>query len=188
MDQSPQWQPIDRLAMVAAALTGELVEAERMRRLLEEARPRPHVLDDATVARVRHSYTGIQDDLWLYAEQLQRWERGALTADQRQALEQLAGQLGRLRAAVAGILALIDELAEGTIERMLGMSDGEAGLAWLRRQGQRKAACRNQGEDGPGRVGRGRVVLRAVVPAGVAALSQPRAPGAARQASICSSA
>ena len=142
MDQSPQWQPIDRLAMVAAALTGELVEAERMRRLLEEARPRPHVLDDATVARERHSYTGIQDDLWLYAEQLQRWERGALTADQRQALEQLAGQLGRLRAAVAGILALIDELAEGTIERMLGMSDVEAGLAWLRRQGQRKAACR----------------------------------------------
>lgn len=135
MEQSPHWQPISDMAVVAAALRSELEEAERMQQLLEEARPRPHVLDDATITRVRLSYTDIQDDLWRYEEQLRRWRQGILTAEQQQDVEQLAGELGRLRVAVGGILALADELASGTIDRVLAMSDLEAGLAWLRRHG-----------------------------------------------------
>lgn len=39
MDHSPQWQPIGRLAAVAAALTGGLADAERMQRRQQEVAP-----------------------------------------------------------------------------------------------------------------------------------------------------
>lgn len=78
---------------------------------LLEACPKPHVLDDATVARTTGVFTEQQDDLWLYEEQLARWKRLDLTAGQRREAERLAGQLARVREVVAAILALADELA-----------------------------------------------------------------------------
>ena len=68
----PQWQPISRLPFIAHVLDGMLESAAETGQALEEARPRPHVLDDATVNRVLQVYTTQQNDLWLYEEQLKR--------------------------------------------------------------------------------------------------------------------
>jgi len=48
----PQWQPIDKLPVIASAIDGLLESAEEQYPTLEEARPRPSMLDDATVGRV----------------------------------------------------------------------------------------------------------------------------------------
>jgi len=130
---TPQGQPIGKLPVIAYAIDGMLGSAEEQYPTLEEARPQPHMLDDYTVGRVVEVYTEQRNDLWLYEEQLRRWSAQALTAAQRREVERLTGQLGRLRAVIDKILALMDELKGGTIEKMLAKSDLEVGLEMLTR-------------------------------------------------------
>jgi len=94
---------------------------------------RTYRLDDYTVSHVIEVYTEQRDDLWLYEEQLRRWSAQTLTADQRREVERLTDQLGRLRAVIDTILALMDELKGGTIEQMMAKSDVEVGLEMLTR-------------------------------------------------------
>jgi hypothetical protein len=49
----PQWHPISALPMIAQALDGMLESAEEVLQSLEQARPRPHVLDDYTINWLR---------------------------------------------------------------------------------------------------------------------------------------
>jgi hypothetical protein len=103
---------------------------------LQQARERPHVLDDYTVGRVIKVFTEQSNDLWLYEEQLARWKKDKLTTTQRQEVERLGGQLARLRDAIASILSLAEELKRGTIESVLAKSDIDLALESL--SGKRK--------------------------------------------------
>jgi hypothetical protein len=62
-DRVPQWHPISALPMIAQALDGMLESAEDVLQSLEQARPRPHVLDDYTIGRVREAH-GTQLNDW----------------------------------------------------------------------------------------------------------------------------
>lgn len=70
----PQWYPISALPMIAQALDGMLESAEEVLQSLEQARSRPHVLDDYTIGRVREAHGTQLNDLWWYTEQLARWQ------------------------------------------------------------------------------------------------------------------
>ncbi len=134
LDQpTPTWQPISQLALIASLIDMALDDADEQYATLQEATPKPHVLDDYTVGRVKTVYTEQRDDLCLYEEQLRRWGAQALTLAQRREVERLTGQLGRLRERIAPILALADELAAGTIEKVLAKDDVELGLEMLLR-------------------------------------------------------
>lgn len=136
-DQTPNWQPISALPRIASLIDGMLHETEKQYHTLQQAKGRPHVLDDALVARVIRVYTAQLEDLWLFEEQLARWARGHLTATQKQEVERLSTQLNKLREVLQAILALADELKLGTIEQVLKKSDVEVALDFLRGQFKR---------------------------------------------------
>ncbi len=133
----PQWQPIERLTLIARHIDGMLAEAIEHYETLQEARPKPWVLDNYTVGRVVEVFTAQRDDLSLFDEQLRRWasgesgEAGNLTSAQRMEVERLGGQMVRLHEVIAAILRLADELKEGTIEKQLATSDLELGIEAL---------------------------------------------------------
>ncbi len=129
----PEFQPISQLPLIAHVIDSMLESAAETGQALEEARPKPYVLDDATVNRVLRVYTTQQNDLWLYDEQLKRWGALPLTATQRQEVKCLVSQLARLRQVIAANLALANEMKGGTIEQVLGKSDAELGLEFLLR-------------------------------------------------------
>ncbi len=54
-----------------------------------------------------------------------------MSADQARELDRTEAQNGHLRAVTADVLALIQELHKGTIERVLAMSDVERALRAL---------------------------------------------------------
>ncbi|SRR5712692_6108310 len=130
---SPQWQPIERVGLIASHVDGMLEAAEEQYESLQLARPKPHILDDFTVGRVIEVFTVQRDDLWLFDEQLRRWKAGALTTTQGKEVERLAGQMKRLHEVITAILALADELKEHTIEKVMAKSDFELGLEALLR-------------------------------------------------------
>ena len=66
-----------------------------------------------------------------YTQQINRWRGEKPSAVQTRALDRMATQNQQLREVTADVLALARELRNGTIERVLGMSDVELGLQWL---------------------------------------------------------
>jgi len=132
-ESQPQWQPITQLALIARHIDGMVESASEQYANLLQARPKPYVLDDYTVGRVREVFTTQQNDLWLFDEQLKRWKAGQLSTVQRKEVERLVGQMTKLRQVIDSILNLADELQEGTIEKQLAKSDEQLGLEFLLR-------------------------------------------------------
>lgn len=130
-EQAPRWNPVSRLPMIATVIAEMLGMAEEQYGNLQQARARPHVLDDYTVGRVIKVFIAQSKDLWLYEEQLARWKKTDLTMTQRQAVERLSGQLTKLREVIAVILSLAEELKRGTIESVLAKSEIELALEFL---------------------------------------------------------
>ena len=114
--------------MIAGAINGMAESASTQVRNLQRAETRPHGLDDYTVNRVIAAYTQQQGDLWLYAEQLTRWEAQARTPAQRAEVAELTQRLATLRANIATILDLAARLKPQTIDTILARSDAELGL------------------------------------------------------------
>lgn len=133
MSENPpiQWQPISRLPLLAMMVKGMLKDNQSQYALFLEAREKPWVLDNATVDRALRVYRVQREDLKLYDEQFARWQQESLTVDQQAAVSELITLLAQLKTVVDQILALLDELKDGTIEKMLGKSDLEVGLEVL---------------------------------------------------------
>ena len=119
------------LATIASLIDGGLADARDHYAMLLRARPKPFVLDDATIADTKRvNGEGLE---WcdVYDRQLERWRSERLTGAQQGEVARL--QSGELRVELARILELADELGRGTIERQLAKSDLELGLERLLR-------------------------------------------------------
>ncbi len=130
---TPNWQPITALPLVAQMIDETLESARIQLENLEEARPRPYVLDDALVSRIVRSYSDQAEFIPVYEEQLARWGQLDLTADERSEVERLKAQVDSLRGVLTSILTLASELKPGTIDTILRKSDLEVALDFLSR-------------------------------------------------------
>ena len=123
--QTPIWRPISFLATYTQLIDGTLEEAKDQLALLEQARPKPYALDDATVSRIIRCYTESATYIPLYREQLTRWERTELTTEQRREVDRLKLQVDDLADVLDAILSLADQLKENTIDAILRKDDAE---------------------------------------------------------------
>ena len=133
----PNWQPISQLPLLASMVDGVLANSQEQHETFAHVRAKPHVLDDEIVNRAINLYRAQLDDLWFYEEQFARWRNEPLTASRRQEINRLAGQLPRIRELSEAILAMLDEIKRGTINRILEKSDLELGLEFLLRNRKR---------------------------------------------------
>jgi hypothetical protein len=133
MSKTPNWQPISQLPLIAQMIDGELEDTKSQYQNLQPAKSRPHILDDYTVGRLIKVFGERPEFFGIYAEQLARWKALDLNITQKREVERLLGQLKKLIEVNAAILALANELKEGTIEKMMGKSDLEIGLNALGR-------------------------------------------------------
>jgi hypothetical protein len=121
------------LPTISGIINGELTDAEEHYATLLQVRDKPSVLDDATVERSIKLHTEQLDFTWVFREQLDRWRLTDLTNHEREEIDRLSVQLERLRKVLTNILALADELKEGTIDKILAKSDLELGIEVLSR-------------------------------------------------------
>jgi hypothetical protein len=129
-NQTPIYHPIEMLPTLADLIRGELDGAESHRTDLAEARSRPHSLDDGTLDRLQSLYRGVLEMTDVYGQQIERWNDGdPLTDWQRREVDSLALAVKRLRACCTEILAMERELRQGSIDRILEMSDLEVAQA-----------------------------------------------------------
>jgi hypothetical protein len=121
------------LPTIASLIDEGLRDGREHYATLLEARPKPYVLDDATIARTKRvNGEGLE---WcdVYDRQLARWREQPLSGAQRREIARLEGAQRELRLVLTQILGLADELGQATIERQLAKSDVEVGLEHLLR-------------------------------------------------------
>ena len=125
------WQPIRQLPLVASMIDDALSDTSDHLRTLTTARATPHLLDDATIARIERVHGEQLEFVDIYAEQIRRWRAEGPSAAQAREPDRLDEQNRRLRQVTEDVLALARELSEGTIDRIMAMSDLELGLRAL---------------------------------------------------------
>jgi hypothetical protein len=125
------WQPISQMMLIASMIDTSLDDTREHLATLTKAKARPHTLDDATIDRVERVHTEQMEFVGIYAQQISRWRDEKPSASQTRALDRMATQNQQLRDVTADVLALTRVLRNGTIERVLGMSDVELGLQSL---------------------------------------------------------
>jgi hypothetical protein len=82
---SPKLAAHHFMPSIAEMIDGMLESAEEVHGSLQVARTRLHVMDDYTLGRVRDVHGTQLDDLWLYEEQLSRWQKATHTPGGRHA-------------------------------------------------------------------------------------------------------
>lgn len=125
---TPRFHPISALPMIAEIIDGMLAEAQDQWNNLDAVRDMPHVLDDATVERAIRCYSEQRTYVPIYKEQLARWAKLELTAEQRSEVTRLQGQIADLDRSLSHILKLADELEENTIEKTMAKDDAELAI------------------------------------------------------------
>lgn len=135
--EKPTFHDIGMLPMITMLIRGTLENTQDQYQTLTEAREKPHVLDDETVDRVIRLYTAQAEDVGIYTEQLRQWLADVrITPYERQEVMRLVKEVSELHELGEKILALADELKQGTIDRILEMDEAELALEVL--SGKRK--------------------------------------------------
>ena len=126
--------PISKLGWFTSHIREGVEATSRQLELLQPARARPYLLDDATVARIVQVHHDQAEDLTLFQNQADRWKTDpGLTATQRAELAVYETLIAQLRQVNAEVLAVADELSRGTIDTVLAKSDLELGIEALMR-------------------------------------------------------
>jgi len=129
--QEPNWRPISDMPLIAFSLNG-MIEADKEQcKGLLLAKDKPHVLDDYTINRVLKAFNEQVEFIDLYDEQLLRWRKEALTEKQEKEIDKLSEQVNKLKELNGKVLALVNELKKGTINKIMGMDDAELALKVL---------------------------------------------------------
>ena len=122
------------LPMLSTMISGQLEEAKNQYGNLLQAQPKPYVLNDEIVERVIKVFSEQLDFICLYENQISKWQHEeTLTTKLEADLSKSQMQLKELSKVITNILALADELKNGTIEKVMGKSDLELGLEFLRK-------------------------------------------------------
>jgi hypothetical protein len=126
--ETPHWQPISALPMIASLIDGMVTDTTEQWETLQLAKDRPHVLDSALVEHIQRAYSGQLDTSGLFKEQLTRWQNEPLSTAQANAILRLQGQVEKLSTNLSHILGLADEVKDKTIDKILEKDDFELGL------------------------------------------------------------
>lgn len=125
-------RPISFLIALTEVIIGALAQTEEQYDSFAAAQHKPHVLDDAIVGQTIWLYEEQLTSIPLHERQLNWWLLDDISDAQRYQVQDLRARLPPLREKTEQLLALLAELKQGTIDRIMDMSDEELALKALR--------------------------------------------------------
>ena len=125
MNNEPNWQPISMLPIVSESVDGMLSATEDQLVNLRAAQAKPHVMDDHTLNRVAKVYNEQLEHIELFEQQLYRWQKENLTADQATEVSRLLKQSIQLKAATQAVLEMAQSMGHKTIDKIMAMDEFE---------------------------------------------------------------
>jgi hypothetical protein len=126
-----QWHPLSRLPLIAQLIDEGVKDANTQHDLLLQGEKKPYLFDDETIDRIILVYLETLDFVEIYQEQLDRWKKEKLTKKQDAELVRLVEQCRYLKVLAMAILAMADQIAAATIDKIIGMDEAELALKVL---------------------------------------------------------
>ena len=123
--ESLQWQPLSALPKVSRDVDEQFRNTREQYEQLLRTRDQPHLLDDATVARVMRLVKDELEFLPVYREQLARWYQSQPAPGQFIDLDRMTHQLDRWRELLEQQLALAQELTKSDHELAAALLAGD---------------------------------------------------------------
>ncbi|MBU3179365.1 hypothetical protein KPL47_24065 [Clostridium estertheticum] len=122
------------LPMMSTMISGQLEEAKDQYKNLLKAQSKPYVLNNEIVERVIKVFSKQLDFICLYENQISKWHNEeTLTATLETNFSKSQMQLQELSKVITNILTLAAKLKNGTIEKVIGKSDLELGMEFLKK-------------------------------------------------------
>jgi len=129
--QQPEWQPISMLPVFSEMLVGLLESSLEQLKNMHLVMDKPHVLDDQTLNRMSKLYSEQLDDHWLFEAQFTRWKQDKLSYAQEKEINRLIKLASKLKEANEEIMRMVRSIEDKTINKIVGMNDGEFAEALL---------------------------------------------------------
>jgi hypothetical protein len=126
--QTIHWLPLSKLPLFTTLVDGMLQDTKDMYPLLLRAKDKPWVMDDATIDRTIKLYTERLEMLPTHIEQITRWRKERLTAQQKQELDRLEKATVQTQELVQRILDVATAMQAYTIGKILAKEPGELAL------------------------------------------------------------
>ena len=125
------WQPLSMIPLFLKMVDGMLESAQEQLGNLQQAKHKPHVLDDEIIQRLLKLYPEQKEDIPYYLEQCQRWKNETTNPDQIKNIVIIENKLNELKQVNQQILSLVDYCKDRTINKILAKDDLELGLDFL---------------------------------------------------------
>jgi len=125
------WQPLSMIPLFLKMVGGMLESAQEQLGNLQQAKHKPHVLDDEIIQRLLKLYPEQKEDIPYYLEQCQRWKNETTNPDQIKNIVIIENKLNELKQVNQQILSLVDYCKDRTINKILAKDDLELGLDFL---------------------------------------------------------
>ena len=126
--RKPIFRPISFMPELASVIDGMADDSKEQLENFEEARLKPHVMDDKTINRALKLFRERLELLFLDSEQLYRWKNQPITDEQRREVERLIERVDENRLDVERLIAMAEEIKKGTIDRIMEKDDFELGM------------------------------------------------------------
>ena len=83
------WQPISQMPLITSMISTSLAETREHLGTLTKAKGQPHVLDDATIARVERVHTEQMEFVGIYDQQINLWRAEKLSPSRISELDRM---------------------------------------------------------------------------------------------------
>lgn len=123
--------PIEALPMLSYAIEGALDAAREQLEYIEQAKNKPHVLDDDLISQIIESYTKQNNSVAQERAACLYWKKRKLFVSGRASVDTLLKNLDELERTNQQILFIAEHCKEHSIDKILAMDEIELALSYL---------------------------------------------------------
>lgn len=131
-DKKINWQPLSMIPVIAEMVDDMLKSAEIQLTQLKQAEDNPYKLDDDIIEQILESYREQRELISVCLQQCQHWEKNKLNNKQKAWVSEIKELAEKLSITNHKIIKIAETLSGKTINTILGKSDLEIALDFVK--------------------------------------------------------
>lgn len=129
--RTPRWHPLSMIPFFLK-LSADMLDSSKEQILnMALAKKKPHVLSDNEIERSLKLYTEMNEDIWVFLEQCERWLKMSITKKQKEEILKIKKITLERERINKDLLKIVKELEPHTINKMMAMDPKELALKML---------------------------------------------------------
>ncbi len=126
--KQPTWHPPSKIPFILQ-LSLDMLDSSREQLVnMEAIQGKPYLLSDREIKRCLKLYTEMNEDVWVFLEQCERWLKQNLSAEEKKQVLEIRTVTVERSSLNQKILALVEKYKHHTINKIMEMDPAELAL------------------------------------------------------------